>query len=304
MMGTGGIQIQAVLYRNDPTELQRAIRAIDSAAVQAGAKGWSVSLVWGDASETPVFPGREWDAVKKAGPHLANMEYRFFQENTGYGKGNNLLAAGSGAEYLLIMNPEIILSPNAIVDLLAPFEDSQTGITEARQLPVEHPKEYDRKTGETEWASGACFMIPAKLFGELNGFDTKTFFMYCEDVDLSWRVRLSGRKVIYQPLAGAFHPRRLSTGGRNQASSTEMKYTVLSEALLAYKWSYPDYARERIRLAAERRDLGSEEAMQLFREMEQKGELPDMKDPEHRVAHIIQYPQNGGMLFARHRFQL
>ena len=207
-------------------------------------------------------------------------------------------------DYLMIMNPEIILSPNAIVDLLSPFEDCRTGITEARQLPVEHPKEYDPKTGETEWASGACFMIPGKLFQDLKGFDTKTFFMYCEDVDLSWRVRLSGRKVLYQPLAGVFHPRRLSTGGRNQASSTEMKYTVLSEALLAYKWSYPDYARERIQLAAERRDPGSEDALRLFREMEQKGELPEMTDPEHRIAHIIQYPESGGMLFARHRFQL
>ncbi len=304
MMGTGGIQIQAVLYRSDPSVLFRAIRAIDQASVLAQAKGKSVSLVWGDASEKPVFSAREWDAIKQAAPHLANMEYRFFQENTGYGKGNNLLAAGSNAEMLLIMNPEIILSPKAITDLLSPFEDSGTGITEARQIPVEHPKEYDKKTGETEWASGACFMIPAKLFEDLKGFDTNNFFMYCEDVDLSWRVRMTGRKVLYQPLAGVYHPRRLSTEGRNQASSTEMKYTVLSEALLAYKWSYPRYARERILKAAERGDPGGQEALQIFREREQQGQLPDMLDPEHRIAHIIQYPGSGGMLFTWHRYQL
>jgi len=30
-----------------------------------------------------------------------------------------------------------------------------------------------------------------ELFLELQGFDADTFFLYCDDVDLSWRVRLA-----------------------------------------------------------------------------------------------------------------
>ena len=301
MTKAGGIQVQAVLYRNDPEELRRCLRSIDRAAEFAGVP---VSLRWGDASEEPVFTPEAWEATRREATHLTRAEYRFFGENTGYGRGNNRLAAESEAAYLLIMNPEILLPPRGIAELLAPFDDPETGLTEARQIPVEHPKDYDFKTGETEWASGACFMIPRVLFETLGGFDTETFFMYCEDVDLSWRIRLQGKKLIYRPEAGVFHARRLSDKGRNQASRTEQEYTVLSEALLAYKWSYPRYARERIGKAAERGDPGSAAAQRRFEALEQAGKLPDFLDPEHKIARIRQFPQSGGMLFTAHRFGL
>ena len=303
-MMTGAVRIQSVLYRNDREELRRSLRAIDQAAIQAGKKGWSVSLQWGDASEKPLFSDTEWQEFRRAGRHLASAEYSVFHSNTGYGKGNNLLSKNGHEDFLLIMNPEILLPPNVVIDLLSPFCDPEVGLTEARQIPVEHPKVYDKITLETEWSSGACFMISRKLFEDLQGFDTRTFFMYCEDVDLSWRVRMFGKKLYYQPLAGVDHSRRLSERGRNLASKTEMTYTVLSEALLAYKWSYPEYARERIRLAAERGDPGSQEALTAFRKLEYEGRLPSFLDPEHRIAHIIQYPESGGMLFTRHQYSL
>lgn len=296
------IQVQAVLYKNEPEELKRAVRSIDRAAELL--KEGSVSLVWGDASETPVFAEETWRSFRQEASHLEKAEYRFFGENTGYGLGNNLLAQDSGADYLLIMNPEILLSPWALQDLLSPFEDERVGLTEARQIPVEHPKAYNRETYETEWSSGACFMIPGQLFEKLGGFDAGTFFMYCEDVDLSWRIRMTGRRLYYQPLAVVFHARRFAESGRDLLRDTEKKYSVLSEALLAYKWSRPEYARERIRLAVEHGEPGSREAAEAFRKMEERGELPDFHDPEHLTAHIVQFPQDGGMLFAPHRYQL
>ena len=304
MSGRGSVQLQAVLYQTDPGILLRAIRAIDRAAETAAGNGLKVSLRWGDASETPVFEKAAWNAFTLEGPHLSKMDYRFFGENTGYGRGNNLLGLDSDADYLLIMNPEIMLPPHGIIDLTDPFRDPAVGMTEARQIPVEHPKEYHPETMETEWCSGACFMIPGALFQALKGFDSETFFMYCEDVDLSWRVRMAGRKLYYQPLCGVFHGRTLSERGENQASETERCHTVYSEAMLAYKWSYPEYARERITQAVRRGDPGGEEAMTLFRRKERTGGLPVFVDPEHRVAHIIQFPETGGMLFTGHRFQL
>ena len=301
MTKAGGIQVQAVRYHNDPNELRRCLQNLNRAAEFAGVP---VSLRWGDASAEPVYTPKEWETLQQEAAHLVRAEYCFFGENTGYGRGNNRLAEDCKAEYLLIMNPEITLSPRSIAELLAPFSASDTGLTEARQIPVEHPKAYDFKTGETEWSSGACFMIPRALFESLNGFDAETFFMYCEDVDLSWRIRLRGKRLIYRPEAGVFHARRLSDRGRNQASRTEQEYTVLSEALLAYKWSYPRYARERIRKAVERGDPGSMKAQRRFEALEQAGKLPDFLDPEHRIARIQQNPQNGGMLFTTHRFGL
>lgn len=46
---------------------------------------------------------------------------------------------------------------------------------------------------DSEWLSGACFMMKASWFERLGGFDT-SYFMYFEDVDLGARIRsMSGR---------------------------------------------------------------------------------------------------------------
>ena len=307
MMGDKtSIQVQAVLYRNEMHELVRALQALDNAAAQAELEGISVTLSWGDASEEELFTQQSWQETRNCYcSHVKDATYRFFHENTGYGKGNNLLAAETEAAYLLIMNPEILLPPKGITDLLTVFRNEDAGIAEARQIPVEHPKYFDAGSShETAWASGACFMIKTSLFRELQGFDAKTFFMYCEDVDLSWRVRKAGKKIFYQPLVGVFHAKRLSGEGRHQPSQTEAIHTVLSEALLAYKWSWPEYARERIRIAAELDLPGGKEAQTAFQQLEEQGELPDFLDPEHQIGRIIQFPENGGMLFAEHRYAL
>ena len=67
-------------------------------------------------------------------------------------------------------------------------------LIDAIQFPVEHPKIYDPVTFETPWASGACLAIPHDIFKKIRGFDD-TFFMYCEDVDLSWRARAAAFTV-------------------------------------------------------------------------------------------------------------
>ena len=42
------------------------------------------------------------------------------------------------------------------------------------------------------------------LFQTLNGFD-ETFFMYGEDLDLSYRIREKGYKIIYYPVYEVLH---------------------------------------------------------------------------------------------------
>ena len=52
--------------------------------------------------------------------------------------------------------------------------------------------------------SGVCFAMPRFDFFEMGGFDTG-FFLHVEDVDLCWRVRGSGGKVLFQPAAQVVH---------------------------------------------------------------------------------------------------
>lgn len=87
-------------------------------------------------------------------------------------------------DYFLVINPDVYLHELCISRLINKFsEDRKIGIVEARQLPVEHSKEFNTQTQETPWATAFCVLLNSIFFQTVGGFDEK-FWMYCEDVDL------------------------------------------------------------------------------------------------------------------------
>ena len=107
---------------------------------------------------------------------------------------------------MFLLNPDAQLEPGCLERLLEKAEsDTRIAICEARQSPKEHPKAYDAGTLETTWCSGAAALIRRAAFVEAGGFDERLYFMYCEDVDLSWRFWLTGWKCIYVPEALVHH---------------------------------------------------------------------------------------------------
>lgn len=69
---------------------------------------------------------------------------------------------------------------------------------------VEHPKQYNPFTGVTDWCSGACLAITSDTFRVIGGFD-ESIFMYCEDIDLSWRAKSAGFECYTCSSALFFH---------------------------------------------------------------------------------------------------
>ena len=59
-------------------------------------------------------------------------------------------------------------------------------------------------TLEVPWFSGACTLVRRAAFEEVGGFD-RAYFLYCEDVDLSWRLRAAGWRLRYVPRATVWH---------------------------------------------------------------------------------------------------
>ncbi len=54
------------------------------------------------------------------------------------------------------------------------------------------------------WGSGAAFCCRAEVFNELGGFAPE-FFAHQEEIDLCWRVWLSGRRVVVEPRSKVYH---------------------------------------------------------------------------------------------------
>jgi GT2 family glycosyltransferase len=57
---------------------------------------------------------------------------------------------------------------------------------------------------EIFWASGACLFVRAEHFNEVNGFDND-FFAHQEEIDLCWRLKIKGFKVMVHPRSVVYH---------------------------------------------------------------------------------------------------
>ena len=153
----------------------------------------------------------------------------------GFGEGNNWLFQRVRPEHcFLLVNPDAMPMEGCIDQLMAAFSRKNAAIVEARQWPREHPKEFDPATGETPWATGAFLLVASEAYRKLGGFDP-LYFLYTEDVDLSWRAWLQGMPVIYEPAAMCAH----FTGSLAQEYrrfQREQFFSVRNFLLIAYKF--------------------------------------------------------------------
>ena len=140
--------------------------------------------------------------------------------NLGFAAGCNRGAADASGELLVFINPDASPAPgfrDALEDVptdwdawmpLVTMEHGElvntsggvvhfTGVSWAGQAgtPVDEIAAQPREVG---FVSGACFAVRRAVWDRHGGF-AEPFFMYCEDLDLSLRIRLAGGRVGVQP---------------------------------------------------------------------------------------------------------
>lgn len=292
------LAVQSVLYGNSPHDIVRAAESTANAVEIARREGrvsdWVLLL--GDCSPEPVLGDGDIAAitalVQDSGGRLSHTA---FGENLGSAGGQNRLAQLESSELMLILNPDALVSPETIVVLCDALGDG-VGIVEARQVPLEHPKDFAAYTGDTSWASTACALTTRAAFDSIGGFDADTFFLYCDDVDYSWRLSLAGYRVLYEPAARVFHDKRLTPTGDWPASAAEVYYSAEAALLLAYKYSRPDLVASLRRAFEVQNTEPLRKALAEFADRERSGRLPVPIDPDRRVATFIR----GN--YAEHRF--
>ena len=283
------LAVQSVLYANHAEDVVRAALALANSASHAREAHLigSWTLLLGDCSEEPVLAEQPLESIRAAvEAQGGRVEYTFFGANLGSARGHNELAARDDSELMLILNPDAQVSPDAL-GVLATAVVESAGIAEARQVPLEHPKDFAKYTGDTSWASTACAMTRRDVFEKVGGFDADTFFLYCDDVDYSWRVKLAGYRVVYEPAATVFHDKRVTVTGNWLASTAEIYYSAEAAILLAHKYSRPDLVKK---LIAQYRSEGSEPVLRAVAEYvtrQRDGRLPVPIDARHKAAQFV-----------------
>jgi len=69
---------------------------------------------------------------------------------------------------------------------------------------IEEDKGQYQESGEVFWASGAALFIKKKYWDEVGGFDDR-FFAHMEEIDLCWRLKNLGYKVMYCAQSEVYH---------------------------------------------------------------------------------------------------
>ena len=143
-----------------------------------------------------------------------NPEIRLIQStNQGFGAGNNLGAKHAKGKYLAFVNPDTIVDKLWLEALIKPLESNSKLVTTSKIVLMDDPSKINtcgnilhftgfgfvnhfqeqadafQKDFKVDGISGAAFAMSKENYDKLGGFD-EDFFLYMEDVELSWRIRM------------------------------------------------------------------------------------------------------------------
>ncbi len=158
-------------------------------------------------------------------------------DNYGFAKGYNEGLKQIKADYFVLLNSDVQVTENWIRPVIALMESDQTIAACQPKLLSHNLKDefeyagggggfidkwgypfcrgrifnsFEKDSGqyndtrEIFWASGACLFIRAKNYFEAGGLD-EDFFAHMEEIDLCWRIRNLGYKIVYCPQSVVYH---------------------------------------------------------------------------------------------------
>lgn len=270
-----GLCIQVVLFDNSIPELRRLIAGIDATVrhARAAAAIDDVHVAFGDSSVARLLTDED---VAQLRVHLDQVavSYEFFDANLGSGGGSNRLMEGSDSELVWILNPDTVPTPTVLTELIGVLQPDDVAAVDARQVPIENPKGFDPVTSDAAWVAGSCLLMKRAAVSAVGGFDPHFFPMYCDDVDLSWRLRIAGWRVRHAANAVIFHDKRLTADGRPAASDFEHESGVLSRLFLAHRYNRPDVVQMTLDWVDERGTDPHRQAVATYRTRFKEGDVP------------------------------
>jgi GT2 family glycosyltransferase len=122
------------------------------------------------------------------------------RDNVGFARAANELAAKGTAPLILFVNPDGDPQPGCFNQLEEAFDD-----LDVVAAAPDQGDEWDGPIGGESWLSGACLAVRRETFEKVGGFDER-FFMYGEDVDLSWKLAQEGRLMFCRDAAFLHDP--------------------------------------------------------------------------------------------------
>ena len=183
--------------------------------------------------------------------------------NRGFAAANNCAIREADSRYVLLLNPDTIVSPQTVGDLVSFMDDHAdvgicgpkimfpdgrfqscgyrfpTLISEVRQsknvnwllrrlVGTEPPLQVEAVPFDVDWVDGACLLIRREALSDV-GFLDEQFFLYAEELDWCFRARKAGWRVCALPDVEMVHYQ-----GQSSAQMSDFSLAHLVETRLRY----------------------------------------------------------------------
>lgn len=159
------------------------------------------------------------------------------KENYGFAEGYNRALKQVEADYFVLLNSDVKVSKNWISPCIKLFEkDNKIAAIQPKILSFNEPSSFEyagaaggfidkfgypfcqgrilnqlekdnhqyNESTQIFWATGACMFVKADTFKTIGGLDGD-FWAHMEEIDLCWRLKNSGFKIVYEPQSVIYH---------------------------------------------------------------------------------------------------
>ena len=200
--------------------------------------------------------------------HWPGLSLYHNTENVGYSAGHNRGIRMSDGDYVLVLNPDVVLQRDCIGYLVEAIErDERAGAAMGKLYtwgsrqeasPVfdsvgvyirKNRRTLDRGQGEADvgqydevrecfGASGAVGLYRRAMLEDVRLGDEyfdEDFFAYREEVDLAWRSRLLGWTCVFEPRAVGYHDRTYTPRTRSSMPGHLRRHMLKNRYLLLLK---------------------------------------------------------------------
>lgn len=208
------------------------------------------------------------ELLRKEFPQVKLLE---FSENYGFAEGYNRAIKATNYPYIVLLNSDVATTEgwiNVLYDYMEAnpnvgacqpkiraytnkthfeYAGAAGGFIDRNGYPycrgrifdtVEEDKGQYDEVMPIFWATGAALMVRSQLYIDAGGLD-KDFFAHMEEIDLCWRILLTGSEIMAVPQSVVYH----LGGGSLPASNPRKTYLNFRNNLLMLHKNLPDETR-------------------------------------------------------------
>lgn len=218
------------------------------------------------------------ETVKQKFPWVKLIEN---PQNLGFSKANNIALNLAKGKYILILNPDTVLQKDTLFKMVEFMDNNPKFSMATCKVELENGKQDldARRRFPTPWRAFCHFSHLSKIFKNINffseyymddisqdqehevdactgafmfirsnalkkvGFFDEDFFFYGEDLDLCYRFRQNGYKIVYTPITKIIHYKGASSGIKEHSKhlskiTQESKAKAIRESTRAMKLFY------------------------------------------------------------------